>query len=69
MQVPQGPWARKAELKKLGLFHREQMKEAANSYGLAHFTRVLNWKPEEYNVLASKVRNEMMSKDLHLFSY
>lgn len=45
------------------------MKEAANSYGLAHFTRVLNWKPEEYNVLASKVRNEMMNKDLHLFSY
>lgn len=68
VQVPHGPWARDRELKRIGLFQREQMLEAASSYGCAHFTRVLNWTTEEYEVLAACVRTEIRNPAFKLFS-
>ncbi|EON70044.1 hypothetical protein W97_09312 [Coniosporium apollinis CBS 100218] len=67
-KVPHGPWARDRELKRIGLFQREQMLEAASSYGCAHFTRVLNWTNEEYEVLAACVRTEIRNPAFKLFS-
>jgi len=41
------------------------MLDATVAYGMAHFTRVLGWTPEEYQVLAAGVRNEFRDSRIH----
>ncbi|KAF4308157.1 S-adenosyl-L-methionine-dependent methyltransferase-17 [Botryosphaeria dothidea] len=68
LKCPHGPWMEDPRKKVVGIYRREHMMEAATSYGIAHFTRVLGWKPEEYQVLASRVRKEMRDESLKLWS-
>lgn len=55
-------------MKFVGIYQREQMMEAAKAYGTAHFTRVLGWLYEEYQVLAGEVRRETKDEGLKLYS-
>jgi hypothetical protein len=44
------------------------MLDASSSYGNAHFTRVLGWTNEEFEVLSAGVRGELKDKKLQLYS-
>jgi hypothetical protein len=44
------------------------MLDASSSYGQAHFTRVLDWTPEEFQVLSAGVRRELKNLKYHLLS-
>lgn len=43
----------------MGLFHREDLYDAVDSYTAALFTRILGWTPEECAVLQAKVKADM----------
>ncbi|KAL5321563.1 hypothetical protein ACEPPN_009523 [Leptodophora sp. 'Broadleaf-Isolate-01'] len=42
--------------------------DASSSYGAAHFTRVLGWSSEEFEVLSAGVRGELKDRTLQLYS-
>ncbi|KAF8858394.1 TAM domain methyltransferase [Acephala macrosclerotiorum] len=67
VKVPNTPWA-KGKMKKIGLYQQQNMLDASSSYGQAHFTRVLGWSVEEYNILSAKVRKELKDGSLRLYS-
>lgn len=59
------PWARDRRNKEIGLYLQQNMLDATVAYGMAHFTRILGWSPEEYQVLAAGVRNEFKDPRVH----
>ena len=67
-QIPSTPWARDKRLKEIGLYQQQNMLDSSTSYGQAHFTRVLGWKPEVYAVLSAKVRNEFRNPNFRIYS-
>ncbi|ESZ90061.1 hypothetical protein SBOR_9549 [Sclerotinia borealis F-4128] len=64
-RLPMAPWARDRRNKEIGLYMQQNMLEATVAYGMAHFTRILGWSPEEYQVLAAGVRNEFKDSRVH----
>ncbi|TGO73238.1 hypothetical protein BELL_0379g00180 [Botrytis elliptica] len=46
-RVPMAPWARDRRNKEIGLYMQQNMLDATVAYGMAHFTRILGWSPEE----------------------
>lgn len=44
------------------------MIDTSSSYGQAHFTRVLGWTKEEYDVLSANVRTELRNPKYHIYS-
>lgn len=66
--VPTGTWPKEKHMKTLGAYQLLNMMDAASSYGQAHFTRVLGWTAEEYEVLSTKVRTELQDPKLQLYS-
>ncbi|TEY71180.1 hypothetical protein BOTCAL_0099g00060 [Botryotinia calthae] len=64
-RLPMAPWARDRRNKEIGLYLQQNMLDATVAYGMAHFTRVLGWSPEEYQVLAAGVRNEFKDPRVH----
>jgi len=67
-QVPNSPWPKDRRWKEIGLYQQHNMLDAASSYGQAHFTRVLGWTPEEFQVLSAGVRKELKNLKYHLRS-
>ncbi|KAF7927216.1 hypothetical protein EAE99_005547 [Botrytis elliptica] len=66
-RVPMAPWARDRRNKEIGLYMQQNMLDATVAYGMAHFTRILGWSPEEYQVLAAGVRNEFKDPRVHIW--
>jgi hypothetical protein len=66
--VPTGAWPKDKYMKTLGAFQLMNMLDAAQSYGQAHFTRVLGWAPEEYEVLSGYVRTQLKDRKTQLYS-
>ena len=66
--VPTGPWPKNKEMKTLGAYQLLNMLDAASCYGQAHFTRVLGWSVDEYEVLSAKVREQLKDRTLQLYS-
>ncbi|KAB8288222.1 hypothetical protein EYC80_010223 [Monilinia laxa] len=64
-RLPMAPWARDRRNKEIGLYLQQNMLDATVAYGMAHFTRILGWSPEEYQVLAAGVRNEFKDSRVH----
>ncbi|KAG4026103.1 hypothetical protein MFRU_045g00480 [Monilinia fructicola] len=64
-RLPMAPWARDRRNKEIGLYMQQNMLDATVAYGMAHFTRILGWSPEEYQVLAAGVRNEFKDSRVH----
>ncbi|CAG8972001.1 hypothetical protein HYALB_00008286 [Hymenoscyphus albidus] len=66
-RVPNSPWAKEKRWKELGLYQQHQMLDATSSYGQAHFTRVLGWSKQEFDVMSACCRREL--KDLRYHTY
>lgn len=68
--VPLGTWPRDRKLKEIGRWFRVQFLEMAiEAYTLALFTRAGGWTGDEVQVLLAKVRQELKSDDIHLYTY
>jgi hypothetical protein len=57
--IPVGTWPKDKKLKTLGMYQLANMLDGVSSYGPAHFTRVLGWTAQEYDVFAAKARTQM----------
>jgi hypothetical protein len=68
-QVPVGTWPKNPKLKEIGLFQREQMCLAVESFAMGFMTRVLNWTLEECQILLAKARAEFRDPKAHLICY
>ncbi|KAH9212142.1 putative methyltransferase [Leptodontidium sp. 2 PMI_412] len=68
IKVPVAPWAKNRRQKEIGLYQQQNMLDASSSYGAAHFTRVLGWSSEEFEVLSAGVRGELKDRTLQLYS-
>lgn len=67
--MPHGGWmGADSRMEVMGIYQRKQMIEASKAYGTAHFTRVLGWSYEEYQVLVGEVRRETKDEGLKLYS-
>lgn len=68
ISVPTGPWPKNIEMKNLGTYMLLNMLDAASSYGQAHFTRVLGWTAQEYEILSGLVRTQLKDRKTQLYS-
>ena len=67
-KVPLSPWPRDPKQKELGRYMQVQMLDAVESYGLAPLTRVLGWDPNRVQVLLMGVRQDLRTKEYHMYS-
>ncbi|KYG41676.1 hypothetical protein M433DRAFT_169355 [Acidomyces richmondensis BFW] len=63
---PVGTWAKGSKNKQIGRWWAEDAKEVTRNTA-ALFTRVLGWKPEEFEVFAAKIANEIESGKKHMW--
>jgi hypothetical protein len=63
---PIGQWAKGARNKEIGKWWAEDMKDVVRTTG-AMFTRVLGWKPEEVEVYAANIANEIDGGKKHMW--
>ncbi|KAJ5713711.1 uncharacterized protein N7483_010892 [Penicillium malachiteum] len=68
VKLPQSPWAKDPKLKELGRYHQLNMLEAMPPYTFALFTRQLDWKRAEIEVLVAGVRRELKDLSNHLYT-
>ncbi|ORY11164.1 S-adenosyl-L-methionine-dependent methyltransferase [Clohesyomyces aquaticus] len=66
IKVPIGPWAKEKRQKDIGLFNLVQTLDGLEGFSMRLFTNVLGWRPEEVEVMCSKVRVELKSKSNHV---
>lgn len=68
--VPVGTWPKDKHLKEVGRWFRVQFLEMAiEAYTLALFTRVGGWENAEVQVLLARVREELKSNKMHVYTY
>ncbi|KAK3331480.1 S-adenosyl-L-methionine-dependent methyltransferase [Apodospora peruviana] len=68
--IPLGTWPKDKALKEVGRWFRVQFIEMAlEAYSLALFTRMGGWKIEEFQVLVAKVKQELKTNKIHLYTY
>ncbi|KAF2185641.1 S-adenosyl-L-methionine-dependent methyltransferase [Zopfia rhizophila CBS 207.26] len=65
VKLPIGPWAKDEKQKEIGLFNLVQVLDGLEAFSMRLMTGVLNWQPEEVEVLCAKVRSELKSKSMH----
>jgi hypothetical protein len=63
-----GTWPKDPKLKEIGAYQLVQMLDGVESYTMALLVRVLGWSPEEVQVLLSHARNELRSRQNHLYT-
>ena len=66
--IPVGNWPKDKKLETLGMYQLANMLDGVSSYGPAHFTRVLGWTAQEYDVFAAKVRTQMKMQSSQLYA-
>ena len=54
-------------MKALGAYQPLNILDADSSYGQVHFTRVLGWSANEYEVLNVKLRTQLKDRSLQLY--
>lgn len=64
-KVPSGRWPQDRKLKDLGMFQLEQLVDCVEPFTLAFFTRILEWSPEESQILMAKVKSDLRNKQNH----
>ncbi|KAL1966262.1 hypothetical protein VTN77DRAFT_4615 [Rasamsonia byssochlamydoides] len=67
-KLPQSPWSEDEKLKQIGVFQQHNLLEALGPYTYALFTRFLNWKREEIEVLLAGARKEIKDLSHHLYT-
>jgi len=68
IKVPSAPWAKNRRQKEIGLYQQQNMLDGSSSYGAAHFTRVLGWTSEEFEMLSASVKSELKDRTLQVYS-
>lgn len=66
MNWPLGTWAKGARNKQIGRWWAEDMKDVSRNAS-ALFTRVLGWKPDEFEVFAAEIAREIDSGKRHMW--
>ncbi|KAH8764649.1 S-adenosyl-L-methionine-dependent methyltransferase [Hyaloscypha finlandica] len=69
--IPVGNWPKDKKLETLGMYQLANMLDGVsyfNKYGPTHFTRVLGWTAQEYDVFAAKVRTQMKMQSSQLYA-
>lgn len=68
--VPFGSWPKDRKLKEIGKYFKYQFLESGlDAYTLALFTRVGQWQELEIKALLARVRQEMNSGKMHLYTF
>ncbi|KAM7211956.1 secondary metabolism regulator LAE1 [Rhypophila decipiens] len=68
--IPMGTWPKDKALKEIGRWFRVQFIEMAlEAYSIALFTRFGGWTNEKFQVLMAKVKQELKSNKIHLYTY
>ena len=67
-KVPLSPWPKNPQQKELGRYMQMQMLDAVESYGLAPLTRILGWDTTRVQVLIAGVRQDLRTRDYHMYS-
>ncbi|CCX34763.1 Similar to Phosphoethanolamine N-methyltransferase 1; acc. no. Q9FR44 [Pyronema omphalodes CBS 100304] len=67
-RIPIGIWPIMPNLKELGRLWRECLLAGLDAWGLATFSRGLDWSKAEYDVLASNLRREILERGSHRVS-
>ena len=68
--VPVGTWPKDKKLKEMGKYFRAQFIDGAvDSYSLALFTRFGGWENEEVEVLLARVREDIKSNKMHVYTH
>ena len=65
LRIPVGLWPKDKQLKEVGAFNLVQLRQGLEGFSMALFTRVLNWSPDEVQVLLSKVRKDLDNRNIH----
>ncbi|TVY49618.1 Secondary metabolism regulator [Lachnellula occidentalis] len=68
IKVPDTPWPKDPRWKEIGLYQQQNMLDASSAYGQAHFTRVLGWSVEEFQILSAGVKRELKNLKYHMVS-
>ena len=65
--IPFGTWAADKKLKQVGAWNYLQTTEGLESFFMAVFTRMLNYKKEEVDVMCAQVRSDLKNPKFHSF--
>jgi ubiquinone/menaquinone biosynthesis C-methylase UbiE len=65
LQWPLSTWPKDPKMKELGLWSRENMIDALEALAMAPLTRILNWTPEEVQVLLARARLDLRDTSIH----
>ncbi|KAF2141606.1 uncharacterized protein K452DRAFT_351184 [Aplosporella prunicola CBS 121167] len=65
-EAPMGPWTQDDKLREVGKYTLIHVLEAIEAYCLALFTRVLDYRPEEVQVMMAKMQKEYKDPDVHI---
>jgi hypothetical protein len=63
-----GTWPKDRKQKEMGLYQREHIMLGLEAFTPGLLGRVLGWSEEEYQILISQVRREMLDPRLHLYT-
>lgn len=64
-RLPIGPWPKDKHLKSIGAWNLVQLEDGLEAFTLRLFTQHLGWKPEEVQVMLSKVRKDLRNPMIH----
>ncbi|OAX80746.1 hypothetical protein ACJ72_04912, partial [Emergomyces africanus] len=67
-KVPLSIWPKDPHMKELGRYQAMHLPEMLQSYSLALFTRVLEWRKEELDYLLKAVENDLTHSKSHLYT-
>ena len=67
-KVPLNPWPKDPRLKEIGKYYLVQSFEAAESFVLQLYTKVLGKSTEETYDFIDKVRKELANRELHIYA-
>lgn len=51
--------------KKIGAYNLTQLYEGLQGFALRPFTKLLDWTPEEVEILLMDVRKDLMNRNIH----
>ncbi|KAL6232819.1 hypothetical protein BDW75DRAFT_216698 [Aspergillus navahoensis] len=67
MKRPTNVWAKEKHLKRLGLYTLTNHLNGLHAFTIGLFTRVLDWTPEEVEVLIARCRKEWKDSSIHAY--
>ena len=69
LKVPIGAWPKDPDLKQIGRYELLQMFDAADSFTLGFFTRVLGFSVEKTQTIIEGVKQDLKNPRHHIYSH